>query len=102
MALLLICTIMSIVATPQALLCCTVLPVASHGQEPLPSSFQANTGGGNWRLRWHPEQPALLLAACMYNGCAVLRASADFSQLQVEADKVCGFSIGIGKTPLNW
>lgn len=34
---------------------------------------QAVTGGGNWRLRWCPHDPSLLLAACMYNGFAVLR-----------------------------
>ncbi|KXZ51559.1 hypothetical protein GPECTOR_12g522 [Gonium pectorale] len=42
---------------------------------------QLNTGGGNWRLRWHPHDPHVLLAACMYNGFAVLRASADWAQL---------------------
>jgi len=82
---------------------CTISPHWQHGQHVLATGSydervrlwdtrqparprlmaEANTGGGNWRLRWHPEQPALLLAACMYNGCAVLRASADFSQLQV-------------------
>ena len=37
---------------------------------------QTSTGGGNWRLRWHPRDPSLLLAACMYRGFAVLRAEA--------------------------
>ncbi|EFJ44236.1 hypothetical protein VOLCADRAFT_95451 [Volvox carteri f. nagariensis] len=26
---------------------------------------QLNTSGGNWRLRWHPHDPQLLLAACI-------------------------------------
>ena len=34
---------------------------------------EVGTGGGNWRLRWHPTNPTLLLAACMYNGAAVIQ-----------------------------
>ncbi|PRW61418.1 diphthine methyltransferase-like protein [Chlorella sorokiniana] len=37
---------------------------------------EVNTGGGVWRAKWHPSNPELLLAACMYNGFAVLRAAA--------------------------
>lgn len=44
----------------------------AHTQPPL----QLNTGGGVWRAKWHPRDPELLLAACMYNGFAVLRAAA--------------------------
>ena len=38
-----------------------------------PPSLQVNTGGGVWRAKWHPTDPRLLLAACMYNGFAVLQ-----------------------------
>ena len=29
---------------------------------------EINTGGGVWRLKWHPSDPSRILAACMYNG----------------------------------
>jgi len=39
--------------------------------------LQVNLGGGVWRAKWHPTDPKLLLAACMYNGFAVLRLSGE-------------------------
>lgn len=46
--------------------------------------MQVNTGGGVWRAKWHPTDPRLLLAACMYNGFAVLRADGAARELAIE------------------
>ena len=46
--------------------------------------MQVNLGGGVWRARWHPTDPQLLLAACMYAGYAVLRcAGGDAARAEV-------------------
>lgn len=34
-----------------------------------------DTGGGVWRIRWHPTLPATAVAACMYAGAAVYSLS---------------------------
>lgn len=73
----------------------------------LLTQLQASTGGGNWRLKWHPRDPTLLLAACMYNGIAILRATpsstdggsceeAGFSQVEVVEEYKGHGSIGYG------
>ncbi|KAJ2559781.1 hypothetical protein EV175_000166 [Coemansia sp. RSA 1933] len=35
-----------------------------------------SVGGGAWRLKWHPQNPSLLLVAAMYNGFHVLDVAA--------------------------
>lgn len=62
---------------------------------------QAQTGGGNWRLRWHPHRPHVLLAACMYGGCAVLRASTCWGQLDVVQTYKVGQEVQGGSSSID-
>ena len=43
----------------------------------------AETGGGVWRLKWHPRAPNMLLAACMHAGFAVIEADVSRGEVRV-------------------
>lgn len=40
-------------------------------------SVAVGLGGGVWRLKWHPVEMGLVLAACMHRGVVVVRVSGD-------------------------
>lgn len=48
-----------------------------------PPAVQLDMGGGVWRAKWHPTDPHLLLAACMYNGFAVARVAGGEGTLEI-------------------
>jgi len=44
--------------------------------------FSHDTGGGVWRVKWHPHKPELLLAACMHAGFSILQTDSAMSSIR--------------------
>lgn len=66
-----------------------------YGTRPIAVS-DAKAGGGVWRLKWHPTDPQLVLAACMHGGFAVLRASTAEGTIEVVERYPYQQSLGYG------
>ncbi|EQC39704.1 hypothetical protein SDRG_03132 [Saprolegnia diclina VS20] len=65
---------------------------ARHMSTPL---LRHETGGGVWRLKWHPEQKTWLLAACMHNGFQILDMSPEGSDMRVHYTKQTSLAYGV-------
>lgn len=74
---------------------CIRLWDARNMARPLVAAERA-AGGGVWRLKWHPADPHLLLAACMYGGFAVARCATAFDSVEVVETYVAHGSIAYG------
>ena len=46
--------------------------------------LEMGLGGGVWRLKWHPLDRGLVLAACMHNGFALVRVGGDAMEVVEE------------------
>eukprot|EP00879_Flechtneria_rotunda_P013070 GHRR01013650.1.p1 GENE.GHRR01013650.1~~GHRR01013650.1.p1 ORF type:complete len:411 (+),score=102.83 GHRR01013650.1:717-1949(+) len=57
---------------------------------------QTSAGGGVWRLKWHPSKDQVLLAACMYNGVALVTIDEHWSTVQVTEEYKGHESIAYG------
>lgn len=57
---------------------------------------ELGTGGGNWRLKWCPHNPAFLLVAAMYNGFFVCKLNDVGSELEVAEEYKGHGSIAYG------
>lgn len=46
--------------------------------------LEMGLGGGVWRLKWHPWDQGLVLAACMHNGFVVVKVAGDVMEVAEE------------------
>ncbi|OQR99857.1 hypothetical protein ACHHYP_04241 [Achlya hypogyna] len=53
------------------------------------------TGGGVWRLKWHPTRKTWLLAACMHNGFQIIDIDADHADMLVHYTKQESLAYGV-------
>lgn len=57
---------------------------------------ETDVNGGVWRLKWHPSNDGVVLAACMYGGFRLLRVPTDGANVAVICEYLEHESIAYG------
>eukprot|EP00118_Oscarella_pearsei_P020230 m.218674 g.218674 ORF g.218674 m.218674 type:complete len:363 (+) comp39903_c0_seq1:196-1284(+) len=63
---------------------------------------KTETGGGVWRLKWHPRKESSLLSACMHNGFHIIECSTGKSSVCVSYKEHKSLAYGADWSHMEW